>query len=290
MAHAKIFRFIECSRKKNNTATTGTCHATQRAQTPPLASTFNSRIMQSMSSFSSAVKATRRLRCLRIFAIAAAVLAFGTGEALGEPPCGDDTPLDASCEIALEALHPTQPAVGMMQVEERAARMKSGIDGVRYTRERPIPVVQGPDGSFYLTDSHHLVSVLSRVGVKRATARLIGRIREPADFWPKMQARHWVYLFDARGRRIAPSALPKHIADLVDDPYRALAGYAESAGYFHRTDAYFMEFEWARYFGSHMRWQPINRMNLLSALESAAKLACRPEANSLPGYAGPCRP
>jgi len=252
--------------------------------------TFNSRIMQSMSVLSSAVKTTGGLHHLRTFAIAVAVLAFGTGEALGEPPCGDGTPLDANCEIALEALHPTQLAVGMMQVEERAARMKSGIDGVRYTRERPIPVVQGPDGGFYLTDSHHLVSVLTRVGVKRATARLIGRIREPADFWPEMQARHWVYLFDARGKRIAPSALPKHIAGLADDPYRALAGYAESAGYFHRTDAYFMEFEWARYFGSHMRWQPIDRMNLLNALESAAKLACRPEASSLPGYAGPCRP
>jgi len=105
-----------------------------------------------------------------------------------------------------------------------------------------------------------------------------------------MQARHWVYLFDARGNRIAPSALPKHIADLVDDPYRALAGYAENAGYFHRTDAYFMEFEWTRYFASRMHWQPVDRMNLLDALESAAQLACRPEASSLPGYAGPCQP
>jgi hypothetical protein len=241
-----------------------------------------------MSGLSSAIQATGGLRGLRTFIVTAAALTFGTGEALGEPSCSGSTPLNTSCEIALALLHPTQPAVGMMQVEERAARMKNGIDGIRYTRKRPIPVVQGPDGSFYLTDSHHLVSVLSRVGVKRATARLIGRISKPADFWPEMQARHWVYLFDPRGNRITPPALPKRIADLADDPYRALAGYAESAGYFHRTDAYFMEFEWARYFGSHMHWQPIDRMNLLTALESAEKLACQPEASNLPGYAGPC--
>jgi hypothetical protein len=248
---------------------------------------FNLKIMQSMPDLSSIAKATG-LRRLAAFAIAAAILAFGTDEALGEPSCNDRTPLDARCEITLATLHPTQPAVGMMQVEERAERMKGGVDGVRYTRERPIPVVQGPDGSFYLTDSHHLVSVLSRVGVKRATARLIGRIRKPADFWPEMEARHWVYLFDPKGNRITPSALPKRIADLADDPYRALAGYAESAGYFHRTGAYFMEFEWARYFGSRMHWQPISRMNLLVALEAAAKLACQPDASNLPGYAGPC--
>jgi len=105
-----------------------------------------------------------------------------------------------------------------------------------------------------------------------------------------MQARHWVYLFDARGNRIAPSALPKHIADLVTIPVARLPVMPKTPGYFHRTDAYFMEFEWTRYFASRMHWQPVDRMNLLDALESAAQLACRPEASSLPGYAGPCQP
>jgi hypothetical protein len=242
-----------------------------------------------MPRVSSATWATRRWAHIRRpFAIATAALALGTGAARAEPPCSDNTPLNTSCEIALSTLRPTQSAVGMMQVEERVARMPNGIDGAAYTRKRPLPVVQAPDGGFYLTDGHHLVSVLSRIGAKTATAQLIGRFRNPADFWQKMQARHWVYLYDAKGNRIAPSALPKHIADLADDPYRSLAGYAENAGYFHRTDAYFMEFEWARYFGSRMHWQPVDRMNLLPALESAEKLACKPEASSLPGYAGPC--
>lgn len=104
-----------------------------------------------------------------------------------------------------------------------------------------------------------------------------------------MRARHWAYLFDPKGNPITPAALPKHIMDLADDPYRTLAGYAENAGYYKRTDAYFMEFEWARYFGSRMKWQPIDRTNLLWALQSAEKLACQPEAKNLPGYVGPCR-
>lgn len=227
-----------------------------------------------------------RIPLIRALAgLAAAIVMCG---AQAEPACSRSTPVDAECEIPLSALHPTQPAVGMMQVEERAARMPRDVDGVAYTRKHPIPVVQAPDGSFYMTDGHHLASVLSHVGVDRVSARLIGRLEDPASFWQQMRTRHWVYLFDEKGNPIAPSELPRRIADLRDDPYRSLATYAEDAGYFHKTDAYFMEFEWARYFGSRMHWQPINRLNLLAALQTAAKLACQPQASRLPGYAGPC--
>lgn len=206
-----------------------------------------------------------------------------------ETACSRQTPVHARCEISLADLHPTQPAVGMIQVEERVARMEHTIDGVSYTSKRPVPVVQAPDGAFYLTDSHHLASVLMRIGAQKVTAEIIGRFDTSPTFWDEMRERHWVYLFDPKGNPITPAALPARIMDLADDPYRALAGYAEDAGYYKRTNAYFMEFEWARYFGSHMGWQPIDRMNLLPALQSAAKLACQPEAKNLPGYAGPCR-
>ncbi|HYC43639.1 MAG TPA: ParB/Srx family N-terminal domain-containing protein [Noviherbaspirillum sp.] len=205
------------------------------------------------------------------------------------PPCSRDIPVNTTCEIALSDLRPTQPAVGMIQVEERAARMGGETDFVRYTARRPIPVVQGPDGSFYLTDSHHLASVLVRAGAQRASAQVIGRFDNPATFWQEMQARRWVYLFDPKGNPIQPSALPQRLTDLADDPYRALAGYAQDAGYYKKTDAYFMEFHWARYFGSRMGWRPIDRLNLLQALQAAEALACQPEAQELPGYPGPCK-
>jgi len=226
-------------------------------------------------------------RHLRTCAIGA-LLATASLCVAAVPTCGTRTPVDSACEIPLDSLHPTQSAVGKITVEERAARMPANQDFVRYTAKRPVPVVQGPDGKFYLTDSHHLASVLEMVGAKRVTAKVIGRFEDPAIFWPEMEKRHWVWLYDPRGNPIKPSALPRRIADMQDDPYRALASYAEDAGYFHKTDAYFMEFHWARYFGQRMHWQPINRMNLLAAIRMAGQLACEPGAKDLPGYAGPC--
>lgn len=217
----------------------------------------------------------------------AAVLLY-SATAGAEPVCSRDIRVNAKCEIALSALKPTQSAVGMIKVEERAARMQGETDFVKYTSKRPVPVVQAPDGNFYLTDSHHLTSVLSRLGAPKVTAQVIGRFDNPATFWQEMGARHWVYLYDPKGNPISPSALPQRIADLQDDPYRALASYAQDAGYFRKTDAYFMEFHWARYFGSRMGWQALDRMNLLTALQAAERLACQPEAKDLPGYAGPC--
>lgn len=233
---------------------------------------------------SAGIHAANRYRMIVALALTLSSSAFA------EPACGRDILVNARCEILLSALRPTQSAVGMIQVEERAARLKGETDFVKYTSKRPVPVVQAPDGSFYLTDNHHLASVLARIGASKVTAEVIGRFDNPATFWQEMQARHWVYLFDPKGNPIVPSALPKRVADLADDPYRALASYAQNAGYYKKTDAYFMEFHWARYFGSHMGWQPIDRMNLLDALQSAERLACRPEAKDLPGYAGPCNP
>lgn len=210
--------------------------------------------------------------------------------ASAEPACSGSTPVNAKCEIALSALRPTQSAIGMMQVDDRVTRMRGETDFMKYTSKRPVPVVQAPDGGFYLTDSHHLASVLLRAGATTAIAQVIGRFDNPSTFWQEMQARHWVYLFDPKGNPITPQALPKRLSDLTDDPYRALASYAQNAGYYKKTDAYFMEFHWARYFGSRMNWQPVDKLNLLSALQTAERLACQPEAKELPGYAGPCRP
>lgn len=222
-------------------------------------------------------------------ALALVVLSLLCSRALAEPACSRAVPVHGKCEIALQALHPTQPAIGMIQVEERAARMRHDAGVEKNGSKWAVPVVQAPDGEFYLTDGHHLASALVRIGADKITAEIIHRFDNPATFWDEMRARHWVYLFDPRGNPITPAALPARIQDLADDPYRTLAGYAENAGFFKKTDAYFMEFQWARYFGARMGWQPVDRLNLLAALQAAEKLACQPEAKDLPGYAGPCR-
>ena len=216
------------------------------------------------------------------------LLSWIAAPASAEPTCSQAIPIGAACEINLDALHPTQSAIGVIEVEERAKRVAPDSDFIALTRKRPIPVVQGPNGIFYLTDGHHFASMLLRLGADRVVANVIGRFASPSTFWAAMRARHWVYLYDTKGRPISSSELPAHLRDMVDDPYRSLASYAERAGYFKRTDAYFMEFEWARYFGARMGWQAIDALHLLPALETAKELACQPEASSLPGYAGPC--
>ncbi|MES2072249.1 MAG: ParB-like protein [Pseudomonadota bacterium] len=231
----------------------------------------------------------QRLSLLRFsFIVLGGACSASVAYAQANPACDASVALQQQCEIALAALRPTQSAVGYLEVEERAAQLKGEKDFLQYTRKKAIPVVQGPDGQFYMTDRHHLSSVLYRLGADKVTAQVIGRLDNPGSFWQDMQAQHWVYLYDARGSAITPDALPARVADLKDDPYRSLAGIAEYKGYYHQTDAYFMQFQWALYFGQKMQWASIDRNSLPAALQTARKLACEPEARQLPGYLDSC--
>lgn len=219
----------------------------------------------------------RRIQLLLIALLSRPVLA-------DEPACSPQTPVAASCLLALDALHPTQPAVGELQVAEEVKTLRLRPDLASWQKKRPLPVVLGPAGEFYLTDGHHAARGLWEVGQKSLLVTLAGKLDDPADFWSQMQARHWVYLFDEHGQPISPAQLPQRIADLRDDPYRALAGFARRQGYFRKSDAWFVEFEWARYFGQALNWQPIDAEHLPWAMNAARQLACAPAARNLPGY------
>lgn len=201
-----------------------------------------------------------------------------------EPSCSADTPVGAYCQLPIESARPTQSAVGELQVAGEIAKIRKQPDLIAWQKKKIIPVVIGPEGGFYLTDRHHTSHGLWKAGERTLVVKVIEHLKDPAGFWPEMQARHWVYLYDERGTRVSPGDLPRSIADMRDDPYRSLAGFARNRGYFRGTDAYFMEFEWARYFGRAMDWQPVTRCNLEKALEKAKKLACEPAARTLPGY------
>ncbi|PXB87530.1 chromosome partitioning protein ParB, partial [Pseudomonas aeruginosa] len=170
--------------------------------------------------------------------------------------CSPQTSVGSWCELPLAALHPTQQNVGLLQVEDDQAKLagKKPKALERYLRKKEIPVVIGPGGRFYLTDRHHLSSALWRLDPKQGVpVKVIGRLPQASDFWEKMQENHWVWLHDARGAEIPPEALPDALAGLGDDPYRALAGYAEDENAFDKDrQSYFIEFHWARYFGERM--------------------------------------
>lgn len=201
-----------------------------------------------------------------------------------EPPCEKDTPVGDYCQLSIESAHPTQSAVGELQVAGEIATIRQQQDLVAWQKKKVIPVVISPEGEFYLTDRHHTSHGLWKAGERTLVVKVIERLKDPATFWPDMQAHHWVYLYDERGALVSPTQLPRTIAAMRDDPYRSLAGFARNRGYFIGTDAYFMEFEWARYFGQAMDWQPLSECNMERALEKAKILACKPDARALPGY------
>jgi len=226
---------------------------------------------------------------MRLFVLVSLLLALPLAAHAGEPVCTPDLPVDTDCKVALKALHPTQPAVGLLQVEDDIAELTGKEqNGLKATKKKRIPIVVGPAGRFYLTDRHHLSSALWRMDQPEAHARIIGRLTDPATFWQEMQARHWVWLQDTRCNPIRPEQLPESLAALADNPYRALAGYAQDKGWIDKTDAYFMEFQWACYLGKKMDWAPVTRNNLKQRLQQVAPLMCAEEAKGLPGYRKKC--
>ncbi|WP_035060772.1 ParB-like protein [Andreprevotia chitinilytica] len=220
-----------------------------------------------------------------------ALLLLLVATALQAAPCRKSTPVGDYCQLPFTKLHPTQPAIGLMQVEDEMQSYtgKTPQELDQLMRKKEIPVVIGPKGRFYLTDRHHLSSALWRLHVPTATVMVIGKINDPKQFWPQMQERHWAWLYDQHGAPLPPKQLPKSLADLKDDPYRSLAGYAASADYYGKAEhAYFVEFAWARYFGDKLDWQPINRDNLAATMETIKPLVCLPAASELPGYRTEC--
>ena len=105
-------------------------------------------------------------------------------------------------------------------------------------------------------------------------------------FWTVMDNRSWMHPFDAKGVRRHYSDIPKSITDLVDDPFRSLAGELRRAGGFAKDTTPFCEFLWADFLRRRMKRK---RSNATSAEPSkqALALAKSLDADYLPGWCGP---
>jgi hypothetical protein len=78
-----------------------------------------------------------------------------------------------SCQV--KDLHPTQFAVGMLEVssksdklakKERAKKLDAYLRKVKHAE----PVVIGPSGIKYITDHHHLAAALSKISYDHTNA------------------------------------------------------------------------------------------------------------------------
>jgi hypothetical protein len=191
---------------------------------------------------------------------------------------------------SLKELRPTQITVGMREVAEkrRGWREKHGKKAGNFLATHMIPVVLGPKERPYVTDHHHLARALHDEGVKQiATTVVLDLSRLELDaFWFVLDNRGLTHPFDEHGERCHYRDIPRSIDDLVDDPYRSLAGGLRRVGGFAKDTTPFSEFLWADFLRRR-----IDRKNIEGdferALETALTLARSRDADYLPGWCGP---
>ena len=97
--------------------------------------------------------------------------------------------------------------------------------------------------------------------------------------------RGWMHPFDDKGRRRDYKDIPKSVRDLVDDPFRSLAGELRRAGGFAKDTTPFSEFLWADFLRRRIKRRLIER-DFDRALITAMKFAKSQEAIYLPGWGG----
>ena len=187
-------------------------------------------------------------------------------------------------------LLPTQVTVGMREVDikRRRWRERNSEQAARFLNTHSVPVILGPDNHRYIVDRHHLTRALHEEGVSEVPVSIVANmsaLRHNA-FWTALENHGWTHPFDDEGRRFDCGDIPKSVSDLIDDPYRSLAGALKRAGGYTKDRAPFSEFRWADFMRSRIGHKTVER-DFDYALVLAMKLAPSREAMTLPGWRGP---
>jgi len=192
--------------------------------------------------------------------------------------------------VAIMDLRPTQITVGMREVKakRKAWRDSSDKKGGKFLGKHMIPVILGPRDRHYVIDHHHMARALHDEGVKYVAVTVVANLSklEIDSFWFVMDNRNWMHPFDDEGRRRGYRDIPKTVTELVDDPFRSLAGELRRMGGFAKDTTPFSEFIWADFLRRRMKRKFIEK-DFNSALEQALELAKSVEADYLPGWCGP---
>ena len=151
--------------------------------------------------------------------------------------------------VPIKDLRPTQITVGMREVAaKRAAWREEGKKkGAEFLGKHMIPVILGPKDRHYVIDHHHLARALHDERVKDVDVTVVADLGqlEPDAFWFVLDNRNLMHPFDDKGRRRGHADIPKSVSDLIDDPFRSLAGELRRAGGFAKDTTPFSEFLWA---------------------------------------------
>jgi len=190
----------------------------------------------------------------------------------------------------IKELRPTQITVGMREVKEKRKRWReqSGKKGADFLGKHMIPVVLGPKDRHYVIDHHHLARALHEEGVPDVDVAVVADLSklEPDAFWFVLDNLNLMHPFDDKGVRRSHTDIPKSVTELIDDPFRSLAGELRRAGGFAKDTLPFSEFLWADFLRRRIKRKAVED-NFNQAVEKALQLAKTPDANYLPGWCGP---
>lgn len=192
--------------------------------------------------------------------------------------------------VAIRDLRPTQITVGMREVEakRRHWREQGPDQEASFLGRHMIPVVLGPKGRYFVIDHHHLARALHEEGVDDILITVVRNLSmlERDAFWIVMDNLGLMHPFDAKGQRRDYRDIPRSISDLVDDPYRSLAGELRRIGGFAKDTAPFSEFLWADFLRRRIDRDAVGA-DFDRSLKQSLKLAKSEAANYLPGWCGP---
>jgi hypothetical protein len=192
--------------------------------------------------------------------------------------------------VPLADLRPTQITVGFREVKEKRKRWKEMADtkGSEFLGKHMIPVILGPKDRHYVIDHHHLGLALIEEKVKDILVNVVADLRtlQQDAFWVFLDNRGWMHPFDAEGERKTYADIPKALTDLVDDPYRSLAGELRLAGGYAKDTTPFAEFLWADFLRRRIK-RKLVESDFSSAIEKALGFAKSKETDFLPGWCGP---
>ncbi len=192
--------------------------------------------------------------------------------------------------VAIKSLRPTQITVGFREVEEKrtAWRERGEHAEGKFLGNHMAPIVVGPKGRPYIIDHHHLARALHEEGVEEMLVTVVAdlQVLDKAAFWTFMDNRGWCHPYDAEGVRRGFDDIPGTVAQLVDDPYRSLAGELRRAGGYAKDNTPFSEFMWADFLRRRIKPKRLEK-DFAKAVSQALLLARSATAAYLPGWCGP---
>lgn len=201
-------------------------------------------------------------------------------------------PGQALLEVAVADLQPTQLCVGLAEVRSRQRDFSTETRNQRsdYLGSKPVPLVRDRAGALWMVDRHHRLRALIELDPAATAFGYLVLQLESDDRAAALEAlsqRGWLYLYDGRGLGpLPPTALPRRLTGLEDDPFRSLVWKLKKEGVIQPAPLIpFHEFRW----GAWLRRRslpPFSSDRLEPALPAARALVRSSAVSHLAGWTG----